>query len=1195
MQARNGFGILFVQEGQISGPVLFQGNKGFNQECLPNHICQKMGYQFAIKWFLNLQTFTGSKGTPMQGFTFDDIICLVDNNGTVNATFNIKKVKETTFSSATVLFCGPLKSTCPIVERYNFLKRVCFEESNYIVFQCPYSDRLYVAIPGYHFSTIDTVCDNDPNFYQSCGIKSSLTLSNSAAICNDYVCTGNKITDNAFSLILKDAMSAITVSSAMMCHIINPSADKLSTYSQSCSNLDLPDNFCSAENEEGDIVHLTLRSGLTVVKSSVCNGRCDVRWCEDEAFCGGYLYGMYCISWEQSIYYIKPSKVCNANGDSTYYYQCLNGEDEKNCPEPDSLPRNEKCRTSFSTFTGRQTSSVIPILNITRCSAPFTVELNFDTEVIVLVDPICDNFLDQTNCTDQSRSTVTCYINGYISTISKFFVCHGQQEVPTLCDNGIDQVCVKVSLTCEVHKHKLCDQIEDCLSGADEKMAICLAMTKRTCHRVYKHDRALQIPIAWLRDGVEDCLDAIDEEDVWQTCGIGPTKRFVVSTNKTCEEVFLCKHDQAAFVEFKDICNGIDTCGHETRICTKSHKINPTLNSVLTVQKPGGDGEEKVLMYCLPGLQSLQEIANHCVINEVNLSGVEVFGVRSISTIIRPNTIVNCDHTFGEVYVTLSCAGYCEDSMCPLQKKIQYNSCPQQHKNRIYTVANNSFLSFVTKRGNNSYKNDYFRCDNGVCLNYDQVCNVVDDCGDGSDEILCTNVFLCDSKDQLVPITEKCNGNIDCLDFSDECNSHCGKQILQSTFLKILSWNLAVLAIFLNSISLYRTLTDFNKEMSKAAVNNKMLILLINLGDLLIGVYLIDIAIMDTIVYRSGYCSVHINWLSSDHCNIIGVISTIGYEMSLVSMTTLALTKVGVIRDNARISVPFTRTTLSKISLIAIIIFLICITIAVIPLVPQFEDFFVNGMTYKPSVRLFIGAPGKEIHLSILQEYYGKIKGKNLKWRVINDLVDGMFSSDYGGDALGRKKIDFYGNEGVCLFKFFVKADDPQRIYAWGILSLNMVCFLIISVCYIFINDSTRTSSKLLTQSKTNTGHEVRKRNRKLQRKISLIIATDFLCWLPVTIASCLHSGAVIDATPYYSLISIVFLPINSVLNPVLYNDFSTTLLEKVIEKSNRVFAKKWRNHKVVPGQDYNNGNGRDHPVQMIEMKLVNSKQSSLD
>ena len=90
------------------------------------------------------------------------------------------------------------------------------------------------------------------------------------------------------------------------------------------------------------------------------------------------------------------------------------------------------------------------------------------------------------------------------------------------------------------------------------------------------------------------------------------------------------------------------------------------------------------------------------------------------------------------------------------------------------------------------------------------------------------------------------------------------------------------------------------------------------------------------------------------------------------------------------------------------------------------------------------------------------------------------------------------------------------------------------------MNTITRASSKHLRQEQTNTGKMVRKRNRKLQRKISFIIATDLVCWLPVTVASCLHSGGVIDATPYYSFISIVFLPINSVINPVVYDHSMT-------------------------------------------------------
>jgi hypothetical protein len=219
-------------------------------------------------------------------------------------------------------------------------------------------------------------------------------------------------------------------------------------------------------------------------------------------------------------------------------------------------------------------------------------------------------------------------------------------------------------------------------------------------------------------------------------------------------------------------------------------------------------------------------------------------------------------------------------------------------------------------------------------------------------------------------------------------------------------------------------------------------------------------------------------------------------------------------------------------------------------------------------VRLFIGAPGKETHLDILQERYGKLKEKNLKWRLITGLVDDMFANDEGGDALGRKKLEFYGNDGVCLFKFFVNTNDPQRIYAWAVLATNTILLLIISVCYIVINVSTRARSKILTQEKTDTGAMVRKRNRRLQRKISFIIATDLVCWLPVTIISCLHSAGVIDATPYYSFISIVFLPVNSVINPVVYDHLMTKKMAAFFQAVIKVFRTRFRRRKVNQDPD---------------------------
>ena len=118
-----------------------------------------------------------------------------------------------------------------------------------------------------------------------------------------------------------------------------------------------------------------------------------------------------------------------------------------------------------------------------------------------------------------------------------------------------------------------------------------------------------------------------------------------------------------------------------------------------------------------------------------------------------------------------------------------------------------------------------------------------------------------------------------------------------------------------------------------------------------------------------------------------------------------------------------------------------------------------------------------------------------------------------------------------------------------------MILIGIASACYILINVYAKTNSRVLTKEKTPMAEKIRKRNRKLQQKISLIIGTDLLCWLPVAIVSCLHSANVFNATPYYPLISIVFLPINSVINPVLYNDVITKRIHQFYSKLVEVFT----------------------------------------
>ncbi|KAL5268332.1 hypothetical protein ACHWQZ_G002258 [Mnemiopsis leidyi] len=745
---------------------------------------------------------------------------------------------------------------------------------------------------------------------------------------------------------------------------------------QECPNQEIPKDFCSSETE----TTAKLLTGRIVPKFKVCNGRCDDHYrCEDEAVCHGYIYGTYCLG-DNGLNYVHPEEICNGRPS----YLCLNGEDEKDCPKVNSNSTLELCKKlvwkfiSMSTAILVEQNTTIPLTNRTRCSAPWkpiVLTEKEDSAKFTFDNHMCSNFLDQTNCSDPHQSTIICSIGGTKSNVSKYFVCHDQSGIPALCDNGIDQECSsnQVSLNCNIHKHQLCDRINDCPDRSDEELAICGSMTDRTCDRAYKHEIELPIPFAWLKDGVEDCLSGLDEEDVWPTCGVGRTTRFVPLDRKSdCDEVFLCSHQQEAFVAFRDLCDGIDSCGNEKRICDKSHLAIPiTVVNAVDIQTP--NGIEKSLFYCLPGLTSIQSLAGNCVHREVNPSGVGVFGVENVIKIFLPDRKIDCDYTFGEIFVIFSCAGFCRNTNCPVKNKLQYDSCPGQYSNRIYTLADNKYLTFVTK-SRDKFKNDYFICDNGFCISIKHVCNLINECGDGSDEYNCTNSLMCDSKEQMVLVSEKCDGKIDCLDFSDECNDECGREILHNAFLKGLCWVLALLATVLNMVSIKGNVFGFNLEMSTISFNNKVFILLVNIGDLLIGVYLLHIAVVDSIIYGQSYCSNQLNWLSSFHCNLLGVISTIGNEISLISVTALGVTRVIGIRNGLNVNGNVTVRCIISSVFITLSVTAVSLAIAVLPLMQQYEDFFVNGMTYKPSARLFIGSPGKDVHLDVLQEYYGKVK-----------------------------------------------------------------------------------------------------------------------------------------------------------------------------------------------------------------------------
>ena len=919
----------------------------------------------------------------------------------------------------------------------------------------------------------------------------------------------------------------------------------------------------------------------------LCDDKCDDEYsCEDESDCNGYKYGIHCkeflydpenfSSRYVSIKYVPVFKICN-KVDNCYFK-----EDEQDCIVSNSTSYSTTLMTLDSTrhycYPYIRVSGRVPILNYTRCSV-FGIEKG--------VYPYCIDYTDQTNCSDIERVGGYCLINGFNSSVSKYMVCYHDTSVK-LCDDDFQNTCKTPSITsteCKLHKHKMCDEVLDCADGSDEILDNCV-YSEFQCVRRFNTGLRLRIPVSWIMDDETDCVDEMDEQRAnFEFCGNETDKSYRFKhSNEGCENVYLCPSGDNTYVLFEQLCDGVETCGDgaENKVCRIARDF-PKINKTAALYKDTcGDGAQNEVCRIARDFPKINKTAalykekmrnvcfgSSCEVKEFIRPWGDIYGELKIE-LFAPSSKVNCSGLFGEDYLLLSCMDLCLDATCPLNNRtLVYDSCPGQYLDRVYTLANSSFLTFVHKSEEGQYHQDYFQCNNTICVDYEQVCDLTDDCGDMSDELNCTNHMICEdtlklksTKYQFISLSQRCDGIYDCFDLSDECNDACGKRILGNFVLQTLCWIMGVLALIFNSYTVFSGLKNIHSKTGGMLIN-KALVSLIGSGDLLIGLYLVVLSFYDSLIYGNGFCRHQAEWMTGTSCSILGVISTVGSQVSLFAMTTFSFTRMyGLTFKKMRVPGHANKSSVIKVVFLVTLIIAASIAIAVIPLIPFMEEYFVQGMYYDPSYKVFIGFPNKEKHVKVLQAHYNNSLttealtnnitniSMDMTWKEIGDKVDGMYNQQYG--MLSRRPVHFYGNDGVCLFKYFVRSDDARRNrqslgigtdpVVWLMLGVNLTCFITITCCYIVINIQTKISSRRSGQDRN---PDRARENRAIQNKITIIILTDFLCWVPLIFISGMHNCGFFDASKWYVTYAMIALPLNSVVNPLLYDRTLTDFLER--------------------------------------------------
>ena len=983
--------------------------------------------------------------------------------------------------------------------------------SNETYLKCPYSDVLYrrkFSVDGI-YTTYSHQCPYDLFHYQACGIFNFKTEKfglHDKLACGWYTCKFGKRNKTFSGLILN--------------------------IKRGCNNV------TECERGEDEIFCQNVDSSRSAIACDIfgfydssqrCDRKCDCKFfCEDEFNCDGFIYGYTC---KNTTELVPPSYICDHIDD------CPTKEDEE------SDVCNYKNSVNCSTMEGY--GSLI-VTNFSRCF-PWV---------------ICDNKLDQTNCSNSALAKIICPVNGWNTSISKYSICNKNMmnvnnymhfNTTAICDDGIDARCVSPFPECYIHKHQLCDGVTDCVGGVDESMLLCSDQTKERCVRRYGN-KYLRLPVAWLNDGDVDCHDSLDEiSALWPKCQY---KHFTTIGKTVCADVFLCDN---SYIGILDLCDRLVSCPKAEELC----KSRVFRQANYPVNKKG----TFYLSSCLPGIPPIMTC------NRTTYP-TSVLGAQT-NNLYQPEQLQDCRYYFGEMYVFLSCTGGCLNASCPIQESVSGHSCSNNRHDKHYSITDEGNIVLVSVREQFRVSN-VFECRNKLCLPYGKVCDLIDDCGDGSDEEYCSNNFICNQNSSTlntnyIPVWKVCDGQFDCVDSSDELLC-CENQIIKELPLKCFAWIIGILAVLLNATIITKNVISIHKIRTLTAYRDRLLIMFISFGDLMVGLYLLAIAATDY-YFQESFCRDKFMWMVSLQCAVLGVISTFGGQVSLFSMTVLSLTRVLTLLQGLRISSEVNRRHATLIVLMCFLVSGASLCIALLPVLPSLEDIFDNAL-YFPGINFLKGFVNKRDLKKILASYYGRIKlnVSEFSWKTFRTLIREMFTDSYG--TIKEFPLKFYGNDAVCLFKYFVSSGDSQTTYSWAVLGLNFLCFIVISTSYVIVNLISVRSTWRLTHATANKLSK--KRNKRLQRKVSIIIATDFLCWVPFILISMLHTLEKIDASKWYALISIVILPINSVINPLLYDDSISLILKQIIAKITSTTV--IREHNTVTVSEFNNNFNRDTP-----------------
>lgn len=164
---------------------------------------------------------------------------------------------------------------------------------------------------------------------------------------------------------------------------------------------------------------------------------------------------------------------------------------------------------------------------------------------------------------------------------------------------------------------------------------------------------------------------------------------------------------------------------------------------------------------------------------------------------------------------------------------------------------------------------------------------------------------------------------------------------------------------------------------------------------------------------------------------------------------------------------------------------------------------------------------------------------------TISELTRALANTTADQDVFSvSQSLGFYSESPLCI-NIFTTAGQTT---VWKVLYIVLLggVLVVVALSYIIIACTTLKTNNI------NNG-EMTERAQFLSFKVTVIIISQFACWVPILVASGVSMFGVEINPTFYEVAAVIILPLNSITDPVLYTDILKNMFGFIRNRKRRV------------------------------------------